>query len=164
SRFFAVTWHCGARVPQCQVTAKNLDGSNQEKTVTDPVGEYSFASIPAGRYAIEVHARGFAIGKADVIVVAGAAARVDVNLEIGKIAEAVTVTGKKPPTVAPPAAALVGTRTAQRIPIGGNVQSCRLIFQPRAEYPAELQQQGISGTVMMRAVISKYGEPLNVEV
>lgn len=150
----------GARVPQCTVRAKNLDGSNQETAACDPAGEYGFASIPAGRYAIEVMARGFTLNKAEVVLVAGAAARVDANLEIGKISEAVTVTGRKTPTVAPAAPA----RTAQRIPIGGNVQASKLIFQPRPDYPAELQQQGISGTVMMRAVISKYGEPLNVEV
>ena len=150
----------GARVPQCTVMAKNLDGSNQETAACNAVGEYAFASIPAGRYAIDVMARGFAVLKSEVVLVAGAAARVDANLNIGKLAEVVTVTGRKPPAAALAAPA----RTAQRIPIGGNVQASKLIFQARPDYPEELQQLGIHGTVMMRAVISKYGEPLNVEV
>ena len=54
--------------------------------------------------------------------------------------------------------------TPQRIPVGGNVQMARLIRQPRPDYPAELKQLGVTGVVMIQAVISKDGELLNPRV
>ena len=64
----------------------------------------------------------------------------------------------------PTAPAAVPARTPQRIPVGGNVQAAKLITQVRPVYPADLKQQGITGTVMLRAVISTTGEMLNPEV
>jgi protein TonB len=43
------------------------------------------------------------------------------------------------------------------------VQATKLIRMLRPEYPAYLQQLGIQGTVVMRAVISTTGDLLNVE-
>jgi TonB family protein len=156
-----------ARVPGCTVSIKNLDGKNEEVVKVNEAGEFGFASIPVGRYAIEVRARGFAVGKTEVLVEAGRRVEALVTLPLGQISEAVTVRGTKPATgsLAPPApAAAPPTRTPQRIPIGGNVQAAKLISQVRPVYPADLKQQGITGTVMLRAVISITGETLNPQV
>jgi protein TonB len=48
--------------------------------------------------------------------------------------------------------------------VGGNVQAAKLLRQVQPVYPADLKQQGITGTVMLRAVISTTGETLNPEV
>jgi TonB family protein len=45
--------------------------------------------------------------------------------------------------------------------VGGNVQVAKLVSQVPPVYPAELKQQGIAGTVILRAVISTTGETLN---
>jgi protein TonB len=45
----------------------------------------------------------------------------------------------------------------RRIQVGGNVQSARLIRQPRPVYPALAKQARISGVVRLSAVISKDG-------
>jgi TonB family protein len=148
----------GSRVPGCRVTAKNLDGSNQETTVANAAGEYQFASIPVGHYALEFGARGFALAKMDVVLAAGTAARVDGRLELGTINENVVIRGQKPPSVAPRAT------TAQRIPVGGSVTPARLVTQTKPVYPADLQQLGVEGTVVMAAVISKDGTVLNPRV
>jgi TonB family protein len=150
-----------ARVPNCHVTAKNLDGTNQEVTRANPAGEYSFAAIPPGRYALEIRSAGFAVFKRDVAVEAGKAARVDATLDLGEVSETVVVKGQKPEGVTPAAAPM--TRPPQRIRVGGNVQATKLIKMARPEYPAELQQLGIQGAVVMRAVISTTGELLNLE-
>jgi TonB family protein len=146
-----------ARVPNCQVIAKNLDGTNQEMTRANAAGEFGFAAIPPGHYALEFRSAGFAIFKANMAVEAGKAARVDATLDIGQVSETVVVKGQKPATVAPM------TGTPQRIRVGGNVQATKLIKMARPEYPAELQQLGIQGAVVMRAVISTTGELLNLE-
>jgi TonB family protein len=153
-----------ARVPGCSVTVKNLDGSNQERTTVNAAGEYTFPAIPPGRYVVEVRARGFAITSVQAVVQSGAAARADVTLEVGKISESVTVTRSRPSgsPAAQPAAIPAGA--PQRIRVGGNVQAAKLVRQPRPDYPDELARLGISGTVMLRAVISITGEPMNVEV
>ena len=158
-----VTDISSARVPGSKVTIRNLDGKNEETTVVNSVGEYGFAAIPPGRYLVEVRARGFAVSSVQVVVEAGIAARADVNLQLGRVSESVTVRGTRPAGAPAPAAA-VPTRAPQRIAIGGNVQAAKLLKQTRPEYPADLARLGITGTVMLRAVISTTGEPLNPEV
>jgi len=86
----------------------------------------------------------------------------DAAMELGEVSESVTVSGRGQAVPAPASATTV--RSPQRIPIGGNVQAARLLVQPRAEYPAELQQQGITGTVMLKAVVGKDGRLLNPQV
>jgi TonB family protein len=152
-----------ARVPNCGVRIKNLDGKNEEAAVVNAAGEFGFANIPAGRYQIEVRARGFAPGKTEVVVEAGRRVESVVTLELGQVSETVKVRGAKPATgsLAQPAPAAVPARPAQRIPVGGNVQPAKLLSQVPPVYPAELKQQGIAGTVMLRAVISTTGETIN---
>lgn len=149
----------GARVPGAEVRIFNKDGSNQETAVANAAGEYVFLSIPPGTYDLEVRARGFRIRKQAVVVAAGDATRDDAFLELGEATETVKVVGSgKAPAVAPRAA------TPQRIPIGGNVQPMRLLRQPRPDYPADLQQQGITGSVIIRAIVGKEGQLLNPRV
>jgi TonB family protein len=150
-----------ARVPNCQVTAKNLDGTNQEVTRANAAGEYSFAAIPPGRYALEIRSPGFAAFKRDTTVAVGKTARVEATLDLGEVSETVVVEGQKPAEDTPAAAPMA--RPPHRIRVGGNVQATRLIHMVIPEYPAELQQLGIQGTVVMRAVISMSGELLNLD-
>jgi TonB family protein len=152
-----------ARVPNCGIRIKNLDGKNEETAMANAAGEFGFPNIPAGRYAVEVRARGFAVGKTEVQVEAGRRVESVVTLEIGQVSETVKVRGAKPATgsLAQPAPAAVPTRAPQRIPVGGNVQPAKLLSKVDPVYPANLKQQGIAGTVMLRAVISTTGETLN---
>jgi TonB family protein len=151
-----------ARVPGTKIQIKNLDGKNEEIGTVNAAGEFGFAAIPAGRYSIEARASGFAVGKTEILVESGRTASALITLPIGQINESVTVKGSRPATgsLAPAAP----TRTPQRIPVGGNVQAARLIRQPRAIYPEDLKAQGITGTVIIKAVISTTGEPLNPQV
>jgi len=156
-----------ARVPACEVRIKNLDGKNEEVARANPAGEFGFAAIPVGHYSIEVRSRGFAVGKTEVLVEAGRSVSAIITLPLGQISEAVTVHGSRPATgsLAPPAPAVATpARTPQRIPVGGNVQAGKLVRQVHPVYPAELKQQGVTGTVMLRAVISTTGETLHPEV
>jgi TonB family protein len=154
-----------ARVPDCEVRVKNLDGKNEEIAKANGAGEFGFPSIPVGRYTIEARSRGFALGKAEALVEAGRRAEAVVTLPLGQISEALTIRGSKPAngSLAPPPAA-TPARTPQRVLVGGNVQPAKLIKQTRPVYPAELKQQGITGSVILRTVISTTGEPLNPQV
>jgi TonB family protein len=147
------------RIVNCQVLARNQDGTNQEATRTNEVGEYRFGAIPPGNYVLEFGAPGFKLTKVNAAVATGQAARVDVTLDIGSISERMTVRGQKTAAAAP----LAGG-TPQRVRIGGNVQPVRLLQQTEPEYPPELQQLGIQGTVVIRAVISTDGRVLSPKV
>jgi len=146
----------GGRIPNCVVSAKNLDGSNEETAACNAAGEYRFNAIPAGRYSIAVSAPGFARMTTQAVVTAGSAARLDANLEVGRINENVQVVAQRPSAAAQPA-----NQTPQAIRIGGSVQMARLIHQAKPVYPAYLQQQGIEGTVIIHTIISKDGAVLN---
>ncbi|SPE39621.1 TonB family protein [Candidatus Sulfopaludibacter sp. SbA3] len=147
----------GAVIPGCTVVAANTEGSNQETAMTDAVGQYRFNNILAGPYSLEVHAPGFAAFKLpQVQVTAGNVALVNANLETGAVSQTLTVQGKRPATVTPSVTA------PERIKVGGNVQQARLVRQVRPVYPSELQQLGVEGTVMLRAIISREGIPMSL--
>jgi TonB family protein len=150
----------GAVIPGCTVAAKNLNGTNEETTKCDMVGHYSFASIPAGDYSLEVSSQGFkrwTIGKLTLLT--GLPAQVDVNLTIGEINQSVTVQGQGPQRAAVPMSG-----TPERTRVGGMVKAAMLIRQPRPDYPADLQAAGVQGVVKLRAIIGKDGSVLHAEV
>jgi TonB family protein len=149
-----------ARVPGGEVRVKNLDGKNEEVAKANAAGEFAFPNIPAGHYSVEVRSRGFAVGKTEVLVEAGRRIESLVTLPLGQISEAVTVRAARPA----PAAAAPRAVQPIRIPVGGNVQAAKLLIKVDPAYPADLKQQGITGTVIVRAVVSITGDTLNPEV
>jgi TonB family protein len=154
-----VTDPSGSRIPGASVHLRSSDGSQEQTIAANPAGEFTFAAIPTGTYDIEVRVPGFKIARKQATVNAGVATRADVWMEIGEITESVTTKGTRPATAAPRAAV-----PPQRIPIGGSVQMSKLIRQPRPIYPEDLQAQGITGTVLIRAVIGKDGQLVNPRV
>jgi len=151
----------GARIPGCKVTAKNLDGPNEELTVANAAGEYRFTAIPPGRYALQFATPGFSALKLEAVVNAGQAARVDAAMEIGGVSESVTIRAARTgPAPVPPAS----NGVPQRIRVGGNVKQLKLIRQVRPNYPDELKQLGVEGTVVVRAIIGKDGTVLSPRV
>jgi len=150
----------GAVVPNAAVTLRNLEGKNEEVTTANLAGEFRFTSIPAARYSLQVQSRGFRIFSAEVTVTPGLESRTTARLAIGSMTESVTITGTKPSNAPPPQT----TGTPQRIRVGGMVQMSRLVRQPRPIYPYDAQQEGIQGTVHIRAIISKTGDVISATV
>ena len=151
-----VTDPTGAVIVNVRVTAQNQDRSSAPlATATDPAGAYRFTSIPPGKYTIAFAAPGFKLYKQEVTIAAGQGIRQDANLQIGDISESMTIRAQAPGN--PPS-------SGRRIRVGGNVQPARLVQQVRPEYPADLQQAGVQGSVRIRALISKDGEVLSPQV
>jgi TonB family protein len=150
----------GGRVPNARVTARNLDTGGIDEATADSAGEYRFPNLASGRYEIQIASRGFALLKIPTTVVSGASSRVDGHLAIGSATESLQVHASR--TVAPPAPQTAAA--PRRIPVGGNVQAMKLVRQPRPEYPPELRAAGVEGTVVLQAVISKEGSPLELRV
>ncbi len=147
----------GAAVPNATVLLRNSDGSNEEIARADAAGQYAFRGVPAGRYSIEVRAPGFAkLQQSGVTLAEGAAANLDLTLRLGEINENVRVLGRGPmlsPAIAP-----------QRIRVGGNVQATKLLSKIRPVYPPDAEAEGVQGTVLLKAVISKQGDLMSVTV
>lgn len=69
-----------------------------------------------------------------------------------------------PPPPPPPVKKVEKPPTPQRIRVGGNVQSAKLIRQPKPAYPPLAKQARISGTVRFQAIIGKDGTIQNLQL
>jgi protein TonB len=75
-----------------------------------------------------------------------------------------SVPSAAPPPPPPPKTDPPKPAGPKRITIGGNVQSAKLVRQPRPVYPPLAKQARISGTVKLAALISKDGTIQDLKV
>ena len=152
----------GAVVPNASMTITNSESGWEQVASANAAGAYSFAGIPAGHYMIEARSAGFAkFQAADVAVVSGGKVQVDARLSVGRVNQVVTVAGQSGAKSATSQPSVSG---AKPIRVGGMVQAARIIRQVKPIYPADLQEQGVQGSVLLNAVISKEGVPLNLSI
>ncbi len=84
-----------AVVPGAKVSAKNLDNGSTFETTTTDTGNFTLASLPAGKYELNVEASGFKKATHENVEVAVAQTiRVDTALQVGASTESVTVTAE----------------------------------------------------------------------
>ena len=118
-----------AAVPTANVTVTNLETGVQLSTETNTVGYYNLTNLTLGRYQLDVVGKGFRpYRQTSVEVTIGSVVRLDVQLEVGGVQEAVTVHDVAP---------LVRD---DKVNLGGTVTSikCRL-FRLSAETRRHLQ-------------------------
>lgn len=72
--------------------------------------------------------------------------------------------GNAPPPPPPPVKEAPKPATPQRIRVGGNVQSAKLVRQPKPVYPPLAKQARIQGVVRFTAVIGKDGTIQNLQL
>jgi TonB family protein len=149
----------GARVPNALITASGSTG-NRELTRADLAGEWTLAGIPAGNYTVEVEAPGFARASDSIALAVGQKATLPQSLSVGKTRETINVIAQGQARHT----ADQNTGSPQRIKVGGNVQAANLIRQVKPAYPPSAKAQGIEGTVLLGAVISKEGDLLSLTV
>ncbi len=147
-----------AAVPNASVLVIGPDASRQEITRSGPDGRFDFPLLQEGKYAIEVRAPGFALYRGAATVEAGRSLEENLTLGVGRIQENVDVIGKKPPVQN--TGQTVGT--PKRIRVGGNIQATRMLRMVKPTYPAELQNLGIEGTVLLEGIISTDGKLLSL--
>lgn len=101
-----VTDPTGASVGQAKVTATNEQTGGTWTTVADAAGEFTLTFLPPGRYTVVIRAAGFKERRATGLEVAGGQQmRSRFPLELGELAESVTVTAETP---------LINTANAQQ--------------------------------------------------
>jgi TonB family protein len=147
----------GAIVPGATISLKSIGGKNEEVARANSSGQYKLQSLPAGEYLMKVMVPGFATYQKEVTLGAGSASTVNVSLAIGEILETVDIVKKRPQ------AAMSAAAAPQKIRVGGMVHQCNLISKVNPDYPADAQAEGVEGTVMLKAIVSKDGSLLSVK-
>ena len=92
-----VTDSSGAVMGHAKITIVN-EGTGLTRTLTvDTNGEYTAPSLPTGRYTLIAEAAGFkTLTMSNVELGVDQRARIDLKLEVGTVAESVTITGASP--------------------------------------------------------------------
>ena len=86
----------GAAVPTAKITARNTATNVESSTVATAAAFYTIAQLIPGTYTVTVQASGFRRFTTDVNVDVDSVVRLDVKLQVGDVANEVTVTGAAP--------------------------------------------------------------------
>ena len=87
----------GGVVPGAEVTLTNQGTSQSRSTTTTQAGEYSFPNLAPGTYRLKIVLQGFKTYSQESIPVGTQQfITLDVTLEVGTVAETITVTGQSP--------------------------------------------------------------------
>jgi protocatechuate 3,4-dioxygenase beta subunit len=83
----------GAAVAGAKVTVTDASAGVKREGTTDSVGHYQFLSLPPGTYVVRVEMQGFrTVTTGNIEALVSTTQKIDLKLEIGSIAETVTVT------------------------------------------------------------------------
>jgi trimeric autotransporter adhesin len=88
----------GSAVTTATLTLTDDGTSESRKTITNNLGEYSFAAVTPSTYTLTIESAGFKrLEQKGIEVTTRAAVTVDLELELGQVSESVNVTGETPP-------------------------------------------------------------------
>ncbi len=145
----------GARVPAVSVIVEDASQGVTEATVSRADGTFAIAGLqPSGHYELKVEAGGFASSRQTVSLFHDT--RVEVELQVGRIREAIVVEADAPEPIDR------GAAQPQRIRVGGKVQKARMVEHVMPAYPEAARAEGIEGTVLLEALISASGQPVSL--
>ena len=117
-----VTDPAGAVVPNAQVTARSNATGFTRQAETTGAGFYNLSGLPVGTYEVSVTAAGFKpVRIATVNLAVGAAATLNVNLQVGSATAEVTVVGDAPvvETSRTVTSTSIASRQVESLPING---------------------------------------------
>jgi len=87
----------GARVPEAQVTAREVDTGAQRKVASNAEGYYTVPLLPPGNYTVTVSKEGFSpVTHSGITLAVGDNATIDIKLTVGAVAQSVSVTSVAP--------------------------------------------------------------------
>ncbi|HJU42947.1 MAG TPA: carboxypeptidase-like regulatory domain-containing protein, partial [Vicinamibacterales bacterium] len=128
-----ITDTTGAVVPGATVTARHRERGIERFAVSDAEGRYVIAALPIGTYDVRVELAGFKpVVRNGLVVTVGAAAAVDVTLEVGGIVEAMQVVGEASAvnTRTGELSYLVDERAIEQLPLNGRNYTDLAFLQP----------------------------------
>jgi len=116
-----VTDATGAVLPGATVTITNEGTRDVRSAPTNVSGDYVFNLLPIGTYAVKVELQGFGTQNTRLILSAGDRARFDAKLQIGQVAENLTVTAQVSllQTDTSTVGSLINLKEVQDLPVNG---------------------------------------------
>ncbi len=88
-----VTDASNASVPAASVKITQIETNESRETTTNDAGVFSFPSIPAGTYTVEIHKTGFqSTVQRGIVVRASSVVRADTALQVGTVSQNIEVT------------------------------------------------------------------------
>jgi len=111
----------GAVLPGVTVTVENLGTRETRVAPTNESGDFAFTLLPIGRYTVKIELSGFTPQTATLTLAAGDRSRLDVRLQVGAVAENVSVVAQSPlvQTDSATLSALVTEKAVQDLPVNG---------------------------------------------
>ncbi len=130
----------GRAVVSASVTAKNESSGAVSKTATDSQGAFSFSSLMAGRYTVEVSAPGFALAsRPGVHVTADRVEELSIPLSLGTVTQAITVEANISGSVAAQLAPMDGLLEARSARTEVNAAFIQNFASPVSDFSELLQ-------------------------
>src|SRR5271167_1848757 len=152
----------GAGVANATIIMSNQEAKTIDMTTSDREGNFAFKPLPAGNYELQVLKPGFETYRLPQISLdAGRDFTESFTLQVGALTEHVTVV---PENSAKPVPVETISGKPSRLSIGGTVQAAKIITRVQPVYPESARSAGISGTVVLHAVIGMDGKPLSLRV
>jgi TonB family protein len=149
----------GGAVPNATLIASNAQSRTKDMTVSDATGAFEFQSLQPGEYSLEVLKPGFAKAVLGVKLEPGQALVQNATLQVGMVNEQVEVVAQGFKAAPAPSSG-----EPKRLRIGGNVQATKILNMVRPTYPPAAKAAGITGSVLLSAVIGVEGELLALRV
>lgn len=129
----AVSDSTGAVIPGANVTVRNVETGITRTAITDEAGRYRVPQLGLGSYEISAEAAGFQTQvRTGVTLTVGREALVDFAMQVGAVAERITVTGEAPliETTNATVSTLVDQAALQSLPLLGRSFADLTALQP----------------------------------
>jgi len=92
-----VTDQTGAVVPDAKINVVNVANNAERITEASGTGDYTIPALQAGKYRVEMEAKGFkTLVRNEIVVTPGSTVRVDGSLTVGEVSDTVEVSAQAP--------------------------------------------------------------------
>ena len=120
----------GNPLPGVTVTASSTNLQGTRTTVTGPNGDYVFASLPPGPYSVSFELEGMQRVTRNATLRLAETSRVDAELAVSKVSEAITVTAAAPSILETPQVSTnFDAKTIESLPVDRTIQG-RVLLAP----------------------------------
>ncbi|OFV97083.1 MAG: hypothetical protein A3F68_04190 [Acidobacteria bacterium RIFCSPLOWO2_12_FULL_54_10] len=123
----------GAVIPGTSITLRNTDTGISRTVSTDEAGRYRAPQLPLGNYEIIAETAGFQSAvRTGIVLTVGREAMVDFSMQVGAVAERITVTGEAPliETTNATVAGLIDEQKMRDLPLNGRSFTDLAAIQP----------------------------------
>ena len=159
-----VTDPSGAPLGETTVSLTHRENSTSHAVPTDQSGYFQLASLPAGDYALEARAVGFASLRDTITLAAGQRVQRDIRLNLGTVQESITVAVSVPERPPASQAKTVDMSALTERFRGKRLQPPMKLKDVRPIYPQTLRDAGTGGRVVFEARIATDGSVVGLRV